>query len=82
MLNAEMRYPIVKMLQGVIFFDGGYAWESPSDIDPSDLRYSAGVGLRVDLPIGAMIRLDYGYAINPRDEDDLEPFSFSFGQSF
>ncbi len=43
--------------------DSGAVWEEANDLDFSDLRLSVGVGLRVNLPIGAAIRLDLGYPL-------------------
>jgi len=80
--KAELRYPFFDILQGVAFVDSGAGYSEIGEIDPSELRFSTGVGVRVDLPIGAMIRLDYAVPIKLEDEDEEENFHFSFGQSF
>ena len=64
-------------------------WASENAIDPGDLRYSVGAGLRYQTPIGP-IRVDVGYQLNPIDEliiDGLpQPrpwrLHFSIGQAF
>lgn len=71
--TAEYRYPIVKKVQGVVFTDAGNAWDGSYKL--SDLNYSAGTGLRIDTPLGA-IRLDYGYG------KEGGRTHFSFGTQF
>ncbi len=80
--KAELRYPFFEMLQGVAFIDTGAGYSEIGDIDPSELRFSTGLGVRVNLPIGAMIRLDFAVPIKSEDQDEEENFHFSFGQSF
>ena len=58
-VNAEYRFPIHKSVQGVVFLDGGRAWEPGQPVDLSDLKRGFGVGVRVDTPIGP-IRIEYG----------------------
>jgi outer membrane translocation and assembly module TamA len=51
-------------LSGVLFVDGGNVWADPWDVQPNDLRWAAGPGLRYDTPIGP-IRVDLGIQLNP-----------------
>jgi len=80
--RTELRYPITEQIQGVVFVDTGAVWEETDDIDLGELRISAGVGLRISLPIGAAIRLDLGYPLKKEDDDDTQVFHFGFNQSF
>ncbi len=80
--RAELRYPFFDMLQGVFFLDSGAGYTEVGDIDLGELRFSTGVGIRVNLPIGAMVRLDYAIPISKEDDDEEENLHFSFGQSF
>jgi outer membrane protein insertion porin family len=80
--RAELRYPFFDMLQGVFFLDSGAGYTEIGDIDLGELRFSTGVGIRVNLPIGAMVRLDYAIPISKEDDDEEENLHFSFGQSF
>ena len=73
--TLEYRFPIVKKIQGVVFGDGGYAWEKGANFDFADLKTSLGVGLRVVTPLGP-IRLDYA-----KGEQEGR-FHFSFGGQF
>lgn len=68
------------------FLEGGNAWGSLSEVNPFDLKRSAGVGVRLLLnPIG-LLGFDYGYAFDrvaPTTQDDGLPrfrFQFQFGQ--
>ena len=65
--NLELMYPLSgenEILWGVVFYDAGNVWDK--DFDLGDLKQSAGVGLRIKVPIMPVpIQLDYGWAINP-----------------
>lgn len=80
--SLEFRYPILKQVQGVTFTDAGYAWSKDydeNDFDLSDLKYTVGLGLRINSPLGP-IRLDYGYRLDGSDRGGR--FHFSFGGQF
>lgn len=49
--------------------------------DPCGWRYSAGVGLSWDSPMGPL-QLSYGHPLNAKSGDDLEQFQFQIGTSF
>ncbi|MFW5980398.1 MAG: BamA/OMP85 family outer membrane protein [Halanaerobiaceae bacterium] len=76
LLNVEYRFPIHDNFTGVVFSDTGNTWDDMNDIDLSELRYSAGLGVRMNTPIG-QIRLDYGW----NDDGNGRPH-FSVGQTF
>jgi outer membrane protein assembly factor BamA len=84
-LNAELRVPVWKDLGAAVFVDGGNVWERVTDFDPSELRGSAGFGVRYRSPIGP-VRLDLGFKMDRREFGGrLEPRSvlhFSIGQAF
>lgn len=82
LLKTELRYPLTQAIEGVAFFDSGGTWREMGDFDAGEIRYGTGLGLRVTLPIGAMIRLDYGHALNPDEYQETQPIHFSFGHSF
>lgn len=72
LVNLELRYPIFGRFSGAAFLDAGQVWQDRTDIrlesfvphgqrdhvDPTDFRYTYGLGLRFDTPVGP-IRLDY-----------------------
>ena len=56
-LSAEYRFPVATKVQGVFFTDFGKAWDDEG-YKLTDLKGSAGVGVRITTPLGP-IRLDY-----------------------
>lgn len=80
MWNHELRFPVTRDLGVVSFFDLGDAWGGPAAEelgDPSfNLRYSYGLGLRLQTPLGPF-RLDYG--LNGEGGSQL---TFGIGSTF
>jgi outer membrane protein insertion porin family len=64
----ELRYPIStnpnSTIYALSFLEGGNSWTSFSDYQPFDLRRSAGLGLRVFLPVFGLIGFDYGWGFD------------------
>lgn len=60
--TAEYSYPIIERVRGAFFFDIGDVYQGAYDITFRDLKSDAGIGIRLNLPIGPL-RLDYGYPI-------------------
>ena len=94
--GIELRVPIYRRVNGVLFVAAGQVnpkdWNlSTSNLDPSiraaagdslGFRYTCGVGLRYNTPIGPL-RLDIGYKLNrPRALKDDYAIHFSIGQAF
>lgn len=88
--SLEVRFPIMKIkkmpLGGVVFLDGGDVTDKPSQLDPANLCWAAGLGLRL-LTIVGPVRLDFGYRLNRTGPDDPEPlskwaFHLSLGEAF
>ena len=50
-------------------------------MDFGNLRYSAGIGLSWDSPLGPL-QISWGRALNKKDGDDTEPFQFQIGTTF
>ena len=76
-LSGEYRFPIRNKVQGVVFYDIGYAWDKrdQSDFDLSLLESGYGLGLRINSPLGP-IKLDWGKG------KQRSRFHFSFGGQF
>ena len=82
--NAEIRFPLFTKagLYGVVFFDTGAAWSEGEDMEPSDLRESAGGGFRWRSPMGP-IRLEYGWILDPKPTDQASgSWEFSMASTF
>ncbi|HEU4400478.1 MAG TPA: outer membrane protein assembly factor BamA, partial [Candidatus Polarisedimenticolia bacterium] len=81
LLNEELRFPIFRILQGVVFYDAGNVFRTLADYDPTDLRQVLGAGLRLATPIGPF-RFEYGSLLNRRDGEPGHKFFISIGQAF
>ena len=80
-LNNELRLPVVRIIDGVVFLDVGNVYPTIKDFSFSDLRESAGVGLRLRTP-WVLLRTDYGFVLDPRPGEKRSRFYFSIGQAF
>ncbi len=80
-LNQELRFPIWRQLRGGAFLDVGNVFAEPGDLDASDLRATAGLGLRLELPFG-VFRGDYGWILDREEGEPTGRFHFAFGQAF
>ena len=73
--TIELRYPISLNPSSTIyvlaFAQGGNAWNSFRDFNPFDVRRSAGLGLRVFLPMFGVLGFDYGIGFDKAGERTL-----------
>jgi len=86
----ELRYPISLQPQATIyalaFAEAGNTYSSLSDFNPFDVKRTAGMGIRLFLPMLGMLGFDYGFPFNSAN-DIVAPsysplpgkFTFSFG---
>jgi outer membrane protein insertion porin family len=81
--NFEFRFPILKEqgVLGLVFFDAGDVAESDRQFSLGDIRKSVGGGVRWYSPMGPL-RLEWGYALDPRDDDPSSQLEFSIGSEF
>jgi outer membrane protein insertion porin family len=63
--NMELKYKLTDILRLYSFVDAGGVWSEVGDFDIGDMKYSAGIGLGVDIPRMGPVRVDYGIPINP-----------------
>ena len=67
--TLELRYPLSlnpsSTIYGLVFATAGNSWLGSQGFDPFDLRRSAGVGVRVFLPMFGMLGLDWAYGFDP-----------------
>jgi len=82
-VNNEVIFPIFSEagLKGVMFVDSGNAWTASDGIDPGDIMYSVGWGVRWLSPMGPL-RVEIGYPLRKREGDSASVVSFSFGAPF
>lgn len=81
MENLEMRISLGKGIGLVTFLDGGNVWVEMKDMDPLDSKFTAGLGLRYDTPVGPL-RVDYGYKLQREKDESRGELHFSIGHAF
>ncbi len=79
--TLELSYPIVEIISGHAFFDFGQVWEEISDFGQSKINTSVGLGIGLRTPVGPL-RLDYGFPLNPDDDQGNGRLHFTTGISF
>lgn len=78
--NFEYIFPLIPdaKLKGLIFFDAGQAFEKG---DSLSLRRTTGLGIRWISPVGPL-RLEWGYNLDPKEDERKSKFEFTFGTFF
>jgi len=93
---ADIRAPMFWWIHGesflnwfnvAAFVDAGNVWQNFDEITSvgdfvSDLRWSAGPGLRIDTPIKLVARLDFGFKLDRRPGESAYEIHFDLGQPF
>ena len=88
--TMEHRYPISLEQNATIwalaFVEAGNCFADIKDFNPFSIKRSAGVGLRVMLPIVGMLGIDWGWGFDPVPTEGLKrggsQFHFMIGQQF
>lgn len=87
--TAELRYPVILKPSSQIyvlgFVEGGNAFNSWKSFSPFKIKRSAGVGVRLYLPVVGMLGIDWGYGFDPpagSTEKSGSQFHFVMGQQF
>ena len=84
--TVELRYPVILQPQSTIFallfLEGGNCWSDIRDFNPFQIRRSAGVGVRVFLPMIGLLGVDWGYGFDNHDGIGGSQFHFVIGQQF
>ena len=81
LLNLEYERPVVGMFSGVAFVDIGNVWAEPGLVRVGDLRFAAGLGVRVVTPAGPL-RAEYGWKLDAEPGESSGEFFLSFGVPF
>lgn len=67
-VGMEVRFPIMlqpsSTIYALAFAEGGNAWVNTRDFNPFQLKRSAGVGVRIFLPMIGMLGLDWAYGFD------------------
>ncbi len=84
--TLELRYPFMlgnTTIYGLTFLEGGNAWANVKDFNPFDLKRSAGVGVRIFLPMVGLMGIDWAYGFDKVfGEKGGSQFHFVLGQEF
>ena len=87
--SLELRYPITLNQAAPIwmvgFFEAGNAWLGFKNYKPFDLKRSAGLGIRVVVPMVGLLGVDYGHPFDKVAPDEQKPFgrfNFVLGKEF
>ena len=85
--SMELRYPIVlkesTMVWALVFAEAGNCWRDYKDYNPLDLKKSAGVGLRVYMPMFGLLGVDWAYGFDKvNGVVSGSQFHFVIGQEF
>lgn len=81
MENLELRTSLGKGIGAVAFVDGGNVWQKVNEIGLTDLKFTTGLGLRYDTPVGP-IRVDYGVKLQREKGESRGELHFSIGHAF
>ncbi len=79
--NIEFRTDVGRGFGIVAFLDGGNVWRKVENTDITNLRYTTGMGLRYNTPVGPF-RLDYGHKLNREPGESRSEIHFSIGHAF
>ena len=83
--TVELRYPVILQPQSTIyallFLEGGNCWSDIRDFNPFQIKRSAGVGVRVFLPMIGLLGVDWGYGFDDPANGGSQ-FHFVIGQQF
>jgi len=66
--NIELRYPISlnpnSTIYGLVFGEAGNSWSQYNNFNPFELRRSAGIGLRIFMPMFGLLGLDFAHGFD------------------
>ncbi len=83
--TVELRYPVILQPQSTIFvlafLEGGNCWSDIKDFNPFQIKRSAGVGVRIFLPMIGLLGVDWGYGFDDA-QNGKSRFHFVIGQQF
>ncbi len=85
--SAAFRFPVIdQQLYLSLFADAGNTFGDLSTVDPTDLKRSAGAGIRLSIPMLGLMGFDAAYGFDPVDQFSKEPsglnWHFQIGKGF
>ncbi len=80
--TMELRYPLSleqsATIYALTFVEAGNCFNKMSDYNPFDLKRSAGVGVRIFLPMFGMMGIDWGYGFDKDNTGKVSGSQFHF----
>jgi outer membrane protein insertion porin family len=87
--TVELRYPAVlsetATIFALVFAEAGNAWNNTKTFNPFTIKKSAGVGVRIFLPMLGQLGFDWGYGFDSQGSETGphgSEFHFTMGQQF
>ena len=86
--TLELRYPYMlgnTTIYGLTFVEGGNAWNDTKKFNPFDMKRSAGIGVRIFLPMVGLMGIDWAYGFDKYflgQQQGGGQFHFILGQEF
>ena len=86
--TLELRYPFMlgnTTIYGLGFLEGGNAWNEVKNFNPFDIKRSAGLGVRIFLPMVGLMGIDWAYGFDKAYSGSAKggsQFHFILGQEF
>ena len=84
--SLELRYPFLlgnTTIYGLGFVEAGNAWTETSKFNPFDMKRSAGIGVRIFLPMVGLMGIDWAYGFDKVfGQKGGSQFHFILGQEF
>ena len=86
--TLELRYPFMlgnTTIYGLGFVEGGNSWYDTKDFNPFDMKRSAGLGVRIFLPMVGLMGIDWAYGFDKQLTTGTKgggQFHFILGQEF
>ena len=83
--TVELRYPVIlqpsSTIYALLFLEGGNCWSDIKSFNPFHMKRSAGVGVRIFLPMVGLLGVDWGYGFDDTNNGGSH-FHFVIGQQF
>ena len=84
--SLELRYPFLlgnTTIYGLGFVEAGNAWTETSKFNPFEMKRSAGIGVRIFLPMVGLMGIDWAYGFDKVfGQKGGSQFHFILGQEF
>ena len=85
-MSLELRYPFLlgnTTIYGLGFLEAGNAWDDTRKFNPFDMKRSAGLGVRIFLPMVGLMGIDWAYGFDKVfGKKGGSQFHFILGQEF